>query len=112
MFFCEFCQPYQYTASLKKNPFTLLKYVYNYKIRRLPSNQNMPINNTTSANNNNAMLRRQRRRRKNRVHRMHNIQPISVPINNQNTLNIIENLSRQVTNDPLIDQLFNGSLFY
>ena len=55
-------------------------------------------------------LRRQRNA--SRIYRTY-IQFINTPINNKDTLNRIENLPRQITDDNiLIHQFFNGSSFY
>ena len=52
---------------------------------------------------------RRRHRKQRNVSRMYRER--NQPINNEDILNRIETLSIQITNDPLVDGFFNGSLF-
>ncbi len=69
---------------------------------------------TTQTPFDNVVIRRrhERRRNRNRTYRIRRVQ-LNVPINNEDTdtLNRIINLPRQFANDPLINNLFNGTLF-
>ncbi len=79
---------------------------------------NKPLNIFASIINNNRILdiqpsrriyQRRRHRKQRNASRMY--RECNQLINNEDTLNRIKPLSRQITNDPLIDRFFNGSLF-
>jgi hypothetical protein len=88
----------------------------------MSSNQNRVINNNpvnpaaSVIDNNQTLgmrtLRKRRLRRKRNANRIcqRDIQ-LNASINNEYTLNLIKNLPRQITNDPLLNQFFNGCTF-
>jgi len=79
---------------------------------------NIPLNIFAPTFNNDGILdirpsrrinQRRRQRKQRNASRMYRER--NQLINNEDTLNRIETLSIQITNDPLIDGFFNGSLF-
>ena len=76
----------------------------------MSSSQNRSFNVSTAIMNNGRTFgTRINQRRQNRQRKRY--QRRTRFINNQDMLNRIKNLQRQTTNDPLLDQFFNGSLF-
>ncbi|GES98006.1 hypothetical protein GLOIN_2v1869416 [Rhizophagus clarus] len=81
-------------------PITILM----FRIRPLRNNNRRRCDQIEGRNIN-------QRRRHGQNGRRRNWRQSNVSINNEDTLDRISNLSRQITNNPLIDQFFNGSSF-
>ena len=78
----------------------------------MSSNQSRPINVREISETRHPRIVSQRRLRRqqriaDRIYRR-----LNVSINNEDMLNRITNLSRQITNESLVNQFFNGFAFY
>ncbi|RIA98885.1 hypothetical protein C1645_843009 [Glomus cerebriforme] len=110
------CQPLIPKKYLSNNKFDLIKFFdalqeesFSRPLTVLP----LLINNVGMRPSRNVNQRRQRRRNQlqRNMNRIYRNQVQYEPINNDDTLKRIANLPLQVTNDPLIDQFFNGTPF-
>ena len=103
-------------GNVSNRPLVLTHFTNNVRI--FGAQHSRSVSQRRRQRQNNQLRRQQNRMRQPNVLRQRNInrtyrrrQPNAPSINNQETLNRIANLPQQVTNDPLINQFFNGSSF-